>query len=55
MTVFTKNRERLLVGEVAQDFFTAVVEQAGLEVGRRMSFEGVAFNRDTDRIRLKIS
>jgi transposase len=29
VTVFTKNRERLLVGEVAQGFFTAVVEQAG--------------------------
>jgi transposase len=28
VTVFTKNRERLLVGEVAQGFFTAVVEQA---------------------------
>ena len=31
MTVFTKNRERLLVGEVAQGFFTAVVEQAGAQ------------------------
>jgi transposase len=29
VTVFTKNRERLLVGEVAQGFFNAVVEQAG--------------------------
>jgi IS5 family transposase len=28
VTVFTKNRERLLVGEVAQGFFNAVVEQA---------------------------
>src|SRR5438309_1631306 len=28
VTVFTKNRERLLIGEVAQGFFTAVVEQA---------------------------
>src|ERR1700751_2469947 len=28
VTVFTKNRERLLVGEVARAFFTAVVEQA---------------------------
>src|ERR1700751_2824899 len=27
-TVFTKNRERLLEGEVAEGFFTAVVEQA---------------------------
>src|SRR5216683_839077 len=27
-TVFTKNRERLLEGEVAQGFFTAVVDQA---------------------------
>ena len=28
VTVFTKNRERLLAGEVAQGFFNAVVEQA---------------------------
>src|SRR5476649_2844139 len=28
VTVFTKNRERLLVGEVAEGFFNAVVEQA---------------------------
>jgi transposase len=28
VTVFTKNRERLLVGEVAQGFFNAVVERA---------------------------
>ena len=27
-TVFTKNRERLLKGEVAEGFFTAVVDQA---------------------------
>ena len=27
-TVFTKNRERLLAGEVAQGFFNAVVERA---------------------------
>jgi len=27
-TVFTKNRERLLEGEVAEGFFTAVVAQA---------------------------
>jgi transposase len=27
-TVFTKNRERLLEGEVAEAFFTAVVDQA---------------------------
>jgi transposase len=31
VTVFTKNRERLLVGEVAQGFFNAVVEQAGAQ------------------------
>jgi transposase len=31
VTVFTKNRERLLVGELAQGFFTAVVEQAGAQ------------------------
>src|ERR1700693_5255804 len=31
VTVFTKNRERLLVGEVAQGFFTAVVEQANAQ------------------------
>jgi hypothetical protein len=31
VTVFTKNRERLLVGEVAQGFFTAVVGQAGAQ------------------------
>ena len=29
VTVFTKNRERLIVGEVAQKFFQAVVKQAG--------------------------
>jgi transposase len=29
VTVFTKNRERLLVGEVALGFFNAVVDQAG--------------------------
>jgi hypothetical protein len=29
VNVFTKNRERLLMGEVAQGFFNAVVEQAG--------------------------
>jgi transposase len=29
VTVFTKSRERLLVGEVAQGFFNAVVDQAG--------------------------
>src|SRR5271166_4453504 len=28
VTVFTKNRQRLLKGEVAQGFFTAVVDQA---------------------------
>ena len=28
VTVFTKNRERLLVAEVAQGFFNAVLEQA---------------------------
>ena len=28
VTVFTKNRERLLEGEVAEGFFTAVVDQA---------------------------
>ena len=28
VTVFTKNRERLLKGEVAQGFFNAMVEQA---------------------------
>ncbi len=28
MTVFTKNRERLLVGDVAQGFFNAVLDQA---------------------------
>jgi transposase len=32
-TSFTKNRERFLLGEVVQRFFTAVVEQAAL-VGR---------------------
>ena len=31
VTVFTKNRERLLVGEVAQGFFNAVVEQASAQ------------------------
>ena len=28
VTVFTKNRERLLVGDIAQGFFVAVVKQA---------------------------
>jgi hypothetical protein len=32
VTIFTKNRERLLVGEVAQGFFNAVVEQADAQV-----------------------
>jgi transposase len=31
VTVFTKNRERLLVGEVAEGFFNAVVEQANAQ------------------------
>src|SRR5258708_30039355 len=31
VTVFTKNRERLLVGEGAQGFFNAVVEQARVQ------------------------
>jgi transposase len=31
VTVFTKNGERLLVGEVAQGFFNAAVEQAGAQ------------------------
>ena len=31
VTVFTKNRERLLVGEVAQGFFNAVLEQASAQ------------------------
>ena len=37
VTVFTKNRERLLAGEVAQKFFAAVVKQAGVRVCCRMS------------------
>src|SRR5580698_10006290 len=31
VTVFTKNRERLLKGEVAEGFFTAVVDQARIQ------------------------
>jgi transposase len=31
VTVFTKNRERLLVGEVAQGLFNAVLDQAGAQ------------------------
>jgi transposase len=31
VTVFTKNRERLLVAEVAQGFFTALLDQAGAQ------------------------
>ncbi len=31
VTVFTKNRERLLVGEVAQGFFNALLDQAGAQ------------------------
>jgi len=31
VAVFTKNRERLLVSEVAQDLFNAVVEQADVQ------------------------
>src|ERR1700687_5176384 len=31
VTVYTKNRERLLVGEVAEGFFNAVVEQAATQ------------------------
>src|ERR1700681_2146298 len=30
-TVFTKNRERLLAGQVAQGFFNAVLDQAGAQ------------------------
>jgi transposase len=30
VTVFTKNRERLIAGEVAQKFFAAVLKQAGV-------------------------
>jgi hypothetical protein len=40
-TVFTKNREHLLVGEMTQGFFNAVVEQAaarGLQSKRTSSF-----------------
>ena len=29
VTVFAKNRERLIAGEVAQKFFAAVLQQAG--------------------------
>ena len=29
--MFTKNRERLLKGEVAEGFFTAVVDQARIQ------------------------
>ena len=36
-TVFTKNRERLLAGEVAQGFFQPVVAQAPREVCSRLS------------------
>ena len=46
VTVFTKNRERLLVGEIAQGFFNAVVEQAAAQgllsdrsLGRTQEFQ----------------
>src|ERR1700680_3690894 len=37
VTVFTKNRDRLLEGEIAQEFFQAVLEQAR---GRRGGADG---------------
>ena len=37
VTVFTKNRERLLKGEVAQGFLRAVVEQPGRRACSRTS------------------
>jgi transposase len=43
VTVFTQNRERLLVGEVAQGFFNAVLEQAdarGLLSNEHFTVEG---------------
>jgi Transposase domain (DUF772) len=39
VTVFTKNRERLLVGEVAQDFFTTLVAQ-GLLSNKHFTVDG---------------
>jgi transposase len=43
VTVFTKNRDRLLAGEIAKGFFTAVVEQArtqGLLSAEHFTVEG---------------
>ena len=43
MTVFTKNRKRLPVGQIAQGFFNAVVEQAdtqGLLPNEHFTVEG---------------
>ena len=41
-TVFTKNRDRLLQGEIAQAFFEAVLEQARLTqvTGRSSAIDG---------------
>jgi len=42
-TVFTKNRDRLLAGEVAREFFAAVVRQArqrGLMSSEHFSVDG---------------
>jgi transposase len=47
VTVFTKNRERLLKGEVAQAFFNAVVAQARAQ--GLLSDEAFHCRRDIDR------
>ena len=46
-TVFTKNRERLLKGEIAQHFFEAVLAQAESE--GLVSSEHLHGGRDADR------
>src|SRR5271163_217421 len=39
-TVFTKNRDRLLEGEVAKEFLARVVQQARAGLGRRRTLHG---------------
>ena len=39
VTVFTKNRDRLLEGSIAQQFFQAVIEQARAKQPLRRAFQ----------------
>ncbi len=51
VTVFTKNRERLLVAEVAQGFFNAVLEQAGAQgllSNQHFTVDGTPYRKGSD-------